>query len=347
MAKRYPFNIAILSGGPSAEHEISLLSAREVVKNLDPQKYNALPIIISKDGKTWLPVSKEKFLESKNGQKSIVVNKTPTNTNVHALKALTDQNGEIDICFISLHGPFGEDGTIQSILEFLGIPYTGSGPLASALGMDKIQSMRLFSQAGLNTPKNVILNKNENPSYIWKELSLPVVVKPNNQGSSLGISIVHKKNGLLDAIRKARKFSRTIIVEEYIKGTEITCGVIGNDNPKPLPLVEIVPKNEFFDYQAKYTPGATDEIAPARISKELTKKAQETALKAYRTLGCRGFGRVDMIIKRKRIYILEVNTIPGLTPISLLPKAAQAAGILFPRLLDKIIKLALSKDKLS
>lgn len=329
--------VAVLMGGKSAEHEISLLSGKEVVKNLNPQKYNVLPITVSKDGVTWKIGERRQFLLDFPAKKSKV--KILIGSDYSAIV----KNHKVDLVFIAMHGPFGEDGTIQGFLELIDMPYTGSGVLASALGMDKISSRKLFTQAGLNVPQWMMVDKKTTPQLIWRKLDPPIFVKPSNQGSSVGASIVREKSDLKKALKLALSFSRLALVEEYLDGVEVTGAILGNDKPHTLPLVEIVPKHEFFDYEAKYNQKLTDEIVPARINKTLTDKAQKAALIAYKTLGCRGFGRVDMIIKRNDVYVLEVNTIPGLTPVSLFPKAAQAAGISYPQLLDKIIEFALQK----
>ena len=303
MAKK--IKVAVLMGGKSPEHDISLLSGKEVIKNLDSNKYQVVSIVIDRNGKNL------KF---------------------------KIENLKFDLAFIAMHGPFGEDGTIQGLLELMGKHYTGSGVLASALGMDKIYSRKLFTQANLKTPKFVVIKKGKVNKI--KDLKFPLFVKPNNQGSSVGTTKVTNSKDLKKAVIFAHKYSDIALVEEFIDGIESTCAIIGNDKPKALPLVEIVPKKEFFNYEAKYDERLCDEIVPARISKTLTQKAQQAALTAYQTLGCKGFGRVDMIIKGHDVYVLEVNTIPGLTAVSLLPKAAKAAGISYPKLLDKIMSLA-------
>lgn len=239
-----------------------------------------------------------------------------------------------------MHGPHGEDGSIQGFLELTGKLYTGSGILASALGMNKIYSRKIFTQEGLLVPKTVIVNKdNLKKSSTFENLNFPLFVKPSNQGSSVGTSKVRNKSELAKAIDIALSFGADALIEEFIDGIEITGGILGQ---KPLPLVEIVPKKDFFDYQAKYDPKLSDEIVPARFNPKLTKKTQQIALRAFNAIGCHGFGRVDMIAKDSDIYVLEVNTIPGLTPVSLLPKAALAAGISYSQLLDKIIKYSIS-----
>ena len=325
--------VAVLAGGKSPEYDISLISATEVIKNLDIKKFEILPILISKNNASWqIRNRKQIFLNT-----PII---RPAKNSVKTDYASIIKNNKVDVIFIAMHGPYGEDGRIQGLLELLGIPYTGSGVLASALGMDKIYSRRLFVQAGLNVPKYLVLSKNDLPNKIFKTLKLPLFVKPSNQGSSVGVSKVTKKSDLKKALKLAFGFSDLVMVEEYLEGREITVSVLGNENPLALPVVEIVPKTDFFDYKAKYNEKLCDEIVPERISKKLTSDAQKVAIVAYQTLGCRGFGRVDMIIQNKKIYVLEVNTIPGLTPMSLFPKAAKAAGISYPQLLDKIINLA-------
>ena len=284
-------------GGNSPEYEISLISGREVLANL-PGKYIGIPILIPKKGNGWV----NKLLRAK-----------------------------VDICFIAMHGPYGEDGKIQGLLETLGIKYTGSGVLAGAIGMDKILFKKIMEAERILIPK--------------KTTKLPCFVKPHNQGSSVGASIVRNKTELARAIKLAQGYSDKVLVEEYLVGREVTCAVLGNDDPQALPVIEIVPKKgKFFDYGSKYTEGGADEIVPARISKSLTKKVQEIAVKVYQAIGCTGFARVDFLLRdNKYPVVLEINTIPGLTSMSLFPKAAKAAGISYSRLLDKIIEYAIAK----
>lgn len=349
-------------GGKSAEHEISLKSGREVAKNLNPKKYNVLPIIVSKDGISWqigeasqnllgsatlklkinrvflrTKYQKSKIKELLTSDHSTIISRAK----VKGISSLIKSN-KVNVVFIAMHGLNGEDGTVQGFLDLTGVPYTGSGVLASALGMDKIYSRTLFAQSGLTVPSNVVVEKGEKQTKVWTKLKPPVFVKPRFQGSSVGTSMVKSKKDLKKALKLAYFYDNWAIVEEYLEGTEVTCAVLGNKKPQILPLVEISPKKEYFDYEAKYDPNLTDEIVPARISPALTQKAQKSARVAYEALGCRGFGRVDMIIRGGKVYVLEVNTIPGLTPVSLFPKAAAAAGISYPQLLDKIINFALN-----
>lgn len=287
--------VVVLMGGRSPEHEISLISGREVVRNLDKKKYDVLPVVVSKDGRKWRPTLPKKA----------------------------------DVVFIAMHGPYGEDGTIQGMLELAGLKYTGSGVLASALGMDKLMFRKVMRVAKIPVPR--VTTK------------FPCFVKPFNQGSSVGASIARNKKEMGKAIKLARRYADKVLIEEYLRGKEVTCAVLGNEKSHALPVIEIVPlKGEFFDYESKYTESGAEEIVPARISKSLTKKIQKLAIKVYRAIGARGFARVDFILKDNRYpVVLEINTIPGLTPMSLLPKAAREAGYSYSTLLDKIIKYAL------
>ena len=302
--------MALICGGTSTERQVSLKSAAQVQDALDKEKYNILRF----DSKTDL----DKLV-----------------SNAH----------RIDIALIILHGPMGEDGTIQGLLELLGIPYQGSGVLGSALAMNKAASKQLYEFAGLLVPAYEVVRKGD-PLQVeaWIcRLGLPIVVKPASSGSSIGMSIVKSQDGLTEAIAKAFANDRTVLLEAFIKGVELTCSVIGNEDLKALPLVEIIPDkmHDFFDYEAKYTPGHTQEICPARIDDALTEKAQQYGKMAHRALYCKGYSRTDMILKDREIYIIETNTIPGMTPTSLLPISARAAGMSFAHLLDELIRLSL------
>jgi D-alanine-D-alanine ligase len=301
--------VLVLMGGRSSEHEVSLASGKKVISSLNSEKFEVFPLLISKDGKGF-----EK---------------------IFAIKP--------DVVFIAMHGPFGEDGTVQGMLEMIGIPYTGAGVLASAIGMNKPIFRKIIQAEGIAVPKFLALTRESDISEIKGKFQFPVVVKPSSQGSSIGVSIVHQEEELGRALEKSWELGPQAVVEEYLRGTEVTCGVLGNEDPIALPVVEIVPKNEFFDYEAKYTDGKCDEIVPARIAPKLTKEIQDVAIKVYKAVGCQGFGRVDMIICGGKPYVLEINTIPGLTPVSLLPKEAAAAGISYEQLLDRIIELSLEK----
>jgi len=304
--------VAILSGGISSERDVSIKSGDEVYKALDKEKYN----IIRYDPKT-------------------------------DIAKIVEENSIIDIALIIMHGPYGEDGTIQGLLDLLGVPYQGSGVLASAVAMDKIISKKLYEKEGLTVPPYVLIDQNDfqHAKDSVRQLGLPVILKPVKGGSSIGMDIVYSESELSVALENAFQYDSQVILESYIQGTEVTCGILGNDDLTPLPLIEIVPNQgyRFFDYEAKYKPGATQEICPARIDDKLTQKTKECAIKAHKALGCWGCSRTDMIINNGDIYILETNTIPGMTPTSLLPQAAKAAGLNFSQLLDRLIELGMQK----
>lgn len=302
--------LALLAGGKSGEREVSLKGAAEVAKALDPQKYEV---------KRYDPA-----------------------TDLAKLAADADS---LDVAFILLHGPFGEDGTVQGLLDLLSIPYQGSGVLGSAVAMDKNLAKILYRNAGLKIPQWYMAAKEDmdNPSKVLGHLGLPMVIKPARQGSSLGMTIARSEEDIARGLQKAFAIDTEVMAEEFISGREITGGVIGNAELTALPLVEIIPgeEYEFFDYEAKYQPGATNEICPADLEEPLTVRAQNYALTAHRALQLRGYSRTDMIISNEDIYVLETNTIPGMTPTSLLPQAAAAAGLDFSALLDRLIELAL------
>lgn len=302
--------LALLAGGKSGEREVSLTGAEEVAKALDPKKYEITRYDPATD-----------------------------------LAKLATEADNFDAAFILLHGPFGEDGTVQGFLDLLDIPYQGSGVLGSAIAMDKNLAKILYRNAGLKVPKWYMAAKEdiENPSKILGELGLPLVIKPASQGSSLGMTIARSEDDIADGLEKAFAIDQQVMAEEFIAGREITGGVIGNNELSALPLVEIIPgeEYEFFDYEAKYQPGASKEICPAVLEEAITTRAQNYALTAHRALLLRGYSRTDMIVSGDDIYVLETNTIPGMTPTSLLPQGAAAAGLDFSALLDRLIELAM------
>jgi D-alanine-D-alanine ligase len=303
--------IGVLMGGPSTEREISLKSGKAV--------YEAL---------------KQSGLEAE----AIDIKTESIEENISLIKS-----HKIDCAFIALHGRFGEDGQIQGILDGLKIPYTCSGAQASKSAMDKVASLEIFESNGLKVPRYRVL---EIASYSpdWKihnELGFPLVIKPAAHGSSIGLSIVDDSKDLDKAVDLAFGFDPRVVVQEYIAGREITVGIL---EERALPVIEIIPKKRFFDFEAKYQAGMTDYIVPAQIEEAAAKKARAIALSAHRLLGCAGCSRVDMILdKDSEVFVLEINTIPGLTNTSLLPKAAKTAGIEFNQLCLKLIELAYAK----
>ncbi len=305
--------LALIAGGKSAEREVSLKSGEQVYQALNKDKY---------DIRRYDPRDD--------------------------LERLVRDAPDLDVALVIMHGRGGEDGTLQGLLDLLEIPYQGSGVLGSALGMNKELSKLLYQQAGLGVSRALFFAKDEAPSVgeIEAQLGLPVVIKPVNEGSSIGVTKARTREELQKGLEAAFQYDHRVLVEEFLQGVEITGGVLGNANLTPLPLVEIVPSDQydFFDYEAKYKPGASTEICPARVSPEITQKAQEAALAAHRALQCRGYSRTDMIVRDGDIYVLETNTIPGMTATSLFPQAAQAMGLEFPQLLDTLIDLALEKE---
>jgi D-alanine-D-alanine ligase len=343
-------------GGPSPEREVSLASGRQTIGALDPARYDVLPVEITRDGH-WLPRPDLLRLASSARSRvrgaSVPVRVRPPLTPRSIDQVVGDD--AVDVAFIALHGPYGEDGTVQGLLELLGIPYTGSGVLASALAMDKLRSRQILQANGISVPAYAVVDGGAWPEAqkellvrVARDLGYPCVVKPNAVGSSIGVSIVRSEDALPAAVERALEYGDLVLVEEYLKGTELTCGILDDPRtgvPRALPLIEIVPKREFFTYEAKYQPGASEEIVPARIPAPLAHRAEQAALRAYRVLGCEGFSRVDMFLVDGNVVVLEVNTIPGLTAGSLIPLAVRAAGIEFPELVDTLIARALRRDR--
>jgi D-alanine-D-alanine ligase len=300
-------------GGRSAEREVSLKSGEAVYTALIKKGYHAVRIDAVENAAE--EIRKEK----------------------------------IDIAFIALHGSYGEDGSVQGLLEMMGVPYTGSGIKASAICIDKITTKKLIGVEALPTPrytvasrKNYLDNRTASITKVLREFSPPLIVKPPTQGSTIGTSFVLKEEDLGPALSESFKYGSQALIEEFIPGIEITSSILGNDEPVALPLIEIVSKTGVYDYEAKYTAGMSDHIIPPRISLEMQEKIKDLALKVYKTLDCRGFARVDFMMGQKNdVYVLEVNTIPGMTEVSLYPDAARAAGIEFPDLVERLVKLGL------
>ena len=304
--------LALLSGGVSSERQVSLNSGRQVFDALDKDKYD----IVRYDPKT-------------------------------DLKQLVMDAPKIDAALIILHGPFGEDGTVQGLLDLLDIPYQGAGVLGSAMAMNKLVAKRLYDGANVPTPSYLSFSLHEkiDIAAVMGSLSLPVVVKPACAGSSVGMTVVKAEKDLEDAIKLGFEHDDCIILETYIKGIELTCGVLGNEELQALPVIEIIPGDghEFFDYKAKYVAGETTEICPARIDDITTKKVQQLAIKAHQALFLKGYSRTDFILCQDKLTVLETNTIPGMTATSLYPQSAEKAGYSFTELLDKLIQLSIQE----
>ncbi|NLU06872.1 MAG: D-alanine--D-alanine ligase [Clostridiales bacterium] len=298
--------IGVVMGGISSEREVSLNSGREITNYLDKNKYEVKPIVIDKKSDAF------------------------------------EKTRDIDFAFIALHGKFGEDGVIQSVIETMDIPYSGCGPLTSSICMDKDISKKIFESTGINTAKWICINSTDEIDYRYlDDMGYPVVVKPNCGGSSVATSIVKEKKYVEDAVKLALDYDNEIIIEKYIKGDEVTCCMLDG---KVLPLISIRPKSDFFDYTSKYADGGSDEII-VKLEKSLQDKIEKICLKCWKVLKCTGYVRVDMIVKDNIPYVLELNTLPGLTKNSLFPKSANAVNMSFTELLDKIIKYSLKNKQ--
>lgn len=349
--------VGIIFGGKSDEHEVSLMSAASVINAMDKSKYDILPIGITKQGKwliydgdieqipngNWESIA-EKNLEENPDKYSFSVIGTPPN--------LKDS---IDVAFPVLHGPYGEDGTIQGLFEMADIPYIGSGVLGSALAMDKIYAKKIFDKFELPICKDTLVMRTEIRydiqsviKNIEKEFKYPVFVKPANLGSSVGISKAHNHDELKAALLEAAKFDRKILIEEFINCRELEVAVFGNDNPQASVVGEIIPSHEFYDYKAKYFDNGGSKLCiPAPISKEKSDEIRAIAVKAYKALDCCGFSRVDFFIDKdtEKIILNEINTIPGFTKYSMYPLLWEEAGVAYSQVIDKLIEFGLERYK--
>lgn len=297
--------IGVLMGGLSSEREVSLASGAAVLKALQDRGHNAVSIDMGRDAATQI------------------------------------QKSGIDLAFIALHGKYGEDGAVQGLLEIMGIPYTGSGILASAMGMNKTIAKQVFQSKGLLVGPYEVLYEGtqDRVAAALDAIRFPVVIKPHAEGSSVGVSLVFKREEVAAALELAFKYGNEVLIEKFIKGKEVQVGILGD---RALGAIEIVPKRAFYDYEAKYEKGMSDHFFPARIPDAVYKKTLAAGLAAHQAIGCKGYSRVDFIIDDSGApYILEVNTLPGMTATSLLPEIAKGVGISFPDLVEEIVRLAL------
>jgi D-alanine-D-alanine ligase len=382
--------VGVLFGGRSGEHEVSLLSAASVLNAIDKSKYDVVPIGITKEGRWLTAGAAERLLQGKPPEEArhlragdpeatpgaavlakgeaVVVPPEPVHRQGgglvpfegHALtRRATDRAINVDVIFPVLHGTFGEDGTIQGLLELADIPYVGAGVLGSAAGMDKDVMKSLFRAAGLPIVKHVTFLRSaweSEPKKIQKlvesKLKYPVFVKPANLGSSVGITKAHNRSELGSCIQEAAKFDRKIIVEQGVggkkeKAREIECSVLGNDKPEASVPGEIVPSKEFYDYDAKYLDEGSQLVIPAKLSKAETKKVRELAIAAFQAVDCSGLARVDFLMdpKSRKLYVNEINTMPGFTAISMYPKLWGATGLSYPDLIDRLVQLGIERHK--
>ncbi len=317
-------NIAILAGGYSSERQISLNTADQIFSEIDKSKYNCFIINVDTDG-FFLIFDRKKILLSLNDF-SALVNKTKV---------------KFDFVINALHGTPGEDGKVQGLLDMLKIPYSSSGVLTSSLTFDKIATKKILANLDFKMAKMLVIQKKSeiDVDAIVKEIGLPCFVKPNTSGSSYGITKVYKKLGIIKAIELAYTEDDTVIIEEFIDGIEVSCGVVKTQkNTRVLPITEIDTKNDYFDTEAKYDEKVTDEITPARVPEEHSKKVQHQSLKIYEELNCKGIVRVDFIIKNGEPYFLELNTIPGMSAASIVPKQLRTVGLSIGKIFEEIIQ---------
>ncbi|QXM06780.1 D-alanine--D-alanine ligase [Crassaminicella indica] len=350
-------NVAVVFGGRSGEHEVSLMSATSVMKAIDKDKYNIIPIGITKEGQ-WI-IYNGSIEKIETGEwEEIAKRECKENSSVAIIplnEAVKKLSGMVDVVFPVLHGPFGEDGTIQGLLEMADIPYVGAGVLASSIGMDKVYTKKIFEHEGLPVGKYMLIMRNQfnkalqkTIAAIEKEFEYPIFLKPANLGSSVGITKAHNREELIKGIELASEHDRKILVEEFINGREIECAVLGNDDPKASVVGEILPSHEFYDYKAKYfDDGKSKIVIPANIPQEKAAEIREMAVKAYKAIDCSGLARVDFFLEKDtmKVYINEVNTMPGFTKYSMYPLLWEQTGIAYGRLIDRLITFALERYK--
>jgi len=352
MSWKKKLRIGVIFGGRSGEHEVSLASAASVIRALDPEKYEAVPIGITKDGRWLVGTSAVKMLSEvlKSGDRVIL----PADPNSAALMLVDAGSGRpsvtVDVMFPVLHGTFGEDGTVQGLLELAGLPYVGAGVLASSVGMDKDVQKRLFEQAGIPIVQYLAVRRSEWEHdrvkvlrEIKKKFRFPLFVKPATLGSSVGMTRVKAAHEISAAMEVAAEFALKIMVERGVVGREIEVSVLGNDDVRASVPGEIVPHREFYDYTAKYLEGGTDLLIPAPLSKKQVATFQDYAVRSFRAIDGTGMARCDFFLERRtgKIFINELNTIPGFTSISMYPKMWEASGLPYPQLIDRLIELAL------
>jgi D-alanine-D-alanine ligase len=355
MAENKRLRVGVIFGGRSGEHEVSLASAASVIRALDPEKYEAVPIGIGKDGRWFIGTPAQKMLPDvlRQGHR-VMLSADPSVGALLPLEERAAGSQRVDVIFPVLHGTFGEDGTVQGLLDLAGLPYVGSGVIGSAVGMDKDMAKRLFLQAGLPTGDFLAILRSEWEKggerilkVVAKKFRFPLFVKPATLGSSVGMTKVHKREELAAALDLAAEFAQKILVERNIRGREIEVSVLGNDEPEASIPGEIIPHREFYDYTAKYLEEGTRLEIPAKLSKMQVRRFQEYAVRAFRCLECRGMARVDFFLEKPsgRIYLNEINTIPGFTSISMYPKLWEASGIPYRELIDRLIQLALAENR--
>ena len=346
--------VGILFGGRSAEHEVSLQSAKNIFDAIDREKYDVSLIAIDKTGK-WLAPKNTDFLLHGDDPKHIALNHmgeqsvalAPQGHGEVTSLSTHEVHESIDVVFPILHGPFGEDGTVQGLLKLAGVPFVGASILGSAVGMDKDVMKRLLRDAGISIGKFLVIHEGDTLTYedAKKELGTPLFIKPANLGSSVGVSKAKNKEEYEKAVTDAFQFDTKVIVEEFIEGRELECAILGNRNPQASVVGEIIPHHEFYSYEAKYLdPDGAGLEVPAKISPETQKRIQEIAIKTFKVLGCEGLARVDVFLtKEEQIFVNEINTMPGFTKISMYPRLWGESGIGYTELISCLIDLAIER----
>jgi len=346
--------LGIIFGGRSGEHEVSVVSAQHVIAAADKERFDVVPIGIARSGAWLTPEETEAALarDAASYQKTLDAadaSRQGLLARPQALEALA----RVDVVFPVLHGPYGEDGTLQGLLELAGVPYVGAGVAASAIGLDKALMNAVFAQAGLPLPEHRVVlgwRWEAEQDAITRELEsaipYPWFVKPANGGSSVGVSKVRSREDLSEAVQLALRYDRKLVVEQGIKGREVECAVLGNDEPQTSPLGEIVYQREFYDYEAKYLDPNRQLIAPAHVPAETVARIQAMAVQAYRAIDCAGMARVDFfLLPDGSVCLDEINTIPGFTPISMFPRLWQLAGLTYSQLISRLVDLALERHE--
>lgn len=347
--------IGILFGGRSSEHEVSLASASSLIAAIDPSKYEMVPIGITRKGRWLIGTNSEKDLSGvlTNGR-SVTISMEPECKGLRLLGTRSENLEKLDVVFVVLHGTFGEDGAVQGLLELADLPYVGAGVLGSAVGMDKDVMKRLFREAKLPIIPWLTLQRGEWRSHperctrlIEKKFRYPAFIKPGNQGSSVGISKVCNRKELGPAVDLAFSYDSKVLVERAIQGREIECSVLGNMQPEASVPGEIIPVNDFYDYEAKYVKEGSKIVIPAKLNSRKTKEVQQLSLRAFRAAECSGMARVDFLLDQQtgKFFLNEINTIPGFTPISMYPKLWEASGLPYRKLVSKLIDLALERQR--
>jgi D-alanine-D-alanine ligase len=366
MRERAKLRVGVVFGGRSGEHAVSIASATSVIEHLDRTKYEVVPIAITQEGRWLLGIEPQRLLAAEQSAASPAASESTADTTAVTLAgdptigqllplqegARLGEQGRLDVIFPVLHGTYGEDGTLQGLLEMAGLPYVGCGVLGSALGMDKEKMKQVFQAVGLPIVDYLVYRRHEwerSPQSVLQaveeRLGYPCFVKPANLGSSVGISKAHQRDELAQAISLAAEYDRKIVIERGIDCRELECAVLGNEEPLASVVGEVVPSNEFYDYRAKYIDDRSQIIIPADLPQASAEEARRYAVQAFLALDLSGLARVDFLLEKSsgRLYLNEVNTMPGFTAISMYPKLWQASGLPYEELLDRLIELALER----